>query len=281
MWRTSPDVPCRHSWRHTSLVYYPARRALQTPAGTKACRWISTFRTPRPEWRVTETKEVVGWEYKVSLRMAQSGTIWHSLAGFRLDFPDWGVQSSTETGSVFVFSGLASREAAARWQIGCQKVRFSVRIRVVFVSCSGWTMRFRRARRSHVQRTRASHNSVREASTSNARGNPSLILARGVSPGKAAAKDPGPWARRLRRGPKVLDRQGGCAGVPGLTPRASINGVPPEPGGAALPSRFSRLAPWGGINPQTSTTACAPHHLRHICPCVSLLLPSSALAFFG
>ncbi len=70
---------------------------------------VSTFRTPQPQWRVTETKEVAGWEYKVSLRMAQSGRIWHSLAGFRLDLPDWGVLSSTETDSVFVFSGLASR----------------------------------------------------------------------------------------------------------------------------------------------------------------------------
>ena len=70
---------------------------------------VSTFRTPRPQWRATERKEVAGWECKFSLRMAQSGRIWHSLAGFRLDLPDWGVLSSTETDSVFVFSGLASR----------------------------------------------------------------------------------------------------------------------------------------------------------------------------
>ena len=60
-------------------------------------------------------------------------------------------------------------------------------------------------------------------------------------------------------GPRSWIGKVGARGVPGLTPRASINGVPPEPGGAALPSRFSRLAPWGGIKPQTSTTACAPH----------------------
>ena len=77
----SPDATCTGS---STTLYVSPEAATATMVVPPACQEVIS----RPP-KVIETKEVVGWEYKFSLRMAQSGTIWHSLAGFRLDLPDW------------------------------------------------------------------------------------------------------------------------------------------------------------------------------------------------
>ena len=78
--------------------------------------------------------------------MAQSGRIWHNLAGFQLDFPDWGVLSSTEMDSVFVFSGLASSGRRPDGRLGVRK--YGTACGFAWFSCLGRTMSFRCPRRT-------------------------------------------------------------------------------------------------------------------------------------